>query len=435
VRAFQPRRVGLILRALADTAGQAALRRGLPLYLGIFVAAVIVFTGPNAMRASELTGLAGRSLPFRLALLGVWLVLTLPVARTLLSSPAAWFLRTFALPWGEVVAALGPLLLAVELPWVVLWCAGAGMAAGICGGVIAAGGHALLVGRPRRWYERLAAGGWLVALALGPGLPFLLGAPALVLAARRAWLDAAEPRAPAPYRRARAAGRRARSRAPARALAGAYRAAIWRGGRPFVLRWLWFGVMGVGMAALAIRNNGVVAPGRMAAVSLAALAPTGLAGALGMAGAILRGERQALWWLEAQGVFASRRALAAALALVPFGLALGLIHGLAVARLTGAPLGAAVTLRLMAGGAAGGGVAAALAARLRGWADRGAGQDGGRLLRGALIIAAVSIAAVSLFAEAGLLLWLALGALIPAAPGAGIAARARPPATAAPEDA
>jgi hypothetical protein len=82
-----------LARTLVMTAGRAALQRALPLYVGIGIAAAIGFEG-NGMRPATLTRQADAHAPFRIALWGVWLLVSTPAARAVLCTPSSFFLRT-----------------------------------------------------------------------------------------------------------------------------------------------------------------------------------------------------------------------------------------------------------------------------------------------------------------------------------------------------
>jgi hypothetical protein len=385
---------------LAWTAGKAALRRGLPMYAAVFIASVMIFAGKYAMRASEPVSVARHSLAFRAALLLAWLILALPVARAWLVSPSARFVRVFPVRWTSAALVLAAGLLVIEAPWIILWSRGGGALAGTWAALVAAGGHALVLGRPRRWYELLAAALWGAALVLGPGLPLLLALPALVTGCRRAWIDGVE------GTRVRPARAWVTTRSPVLALACAHLASLLRRQRPLLLRWLWLAALALGSAVLAIRNNDFTAPPVVSLVCLMALTPVTIANALAVAAAYLRGERRAQWLLDVTGTPAGTRLLAAALALAVPGLLFGLAHGVLVALLTG---GTPRVWTAAAAAGAGLGLLGALAAR---WADRGSGQDAGRFVTAGMTISVVVIALAVWRGEAGVgLALVALAAL------------------------
>jgi hypothetical protein len=402
-----------LVRLLGGTAGRAALGRGLTPYLGVAVVSAIVFGG-NGMKAGELTGLAAVAPPFHALLLGGWLLLALPVARALLASPSAFPVRIFSVPGWAVVLVEGAGLIAVEAPWMVLWLAGAGWLAALGAGVVAAGAHALAVGRPRRGYEAVAALLWLVGFVLGPAA-WPLALPALATGTRCAWISAPESLA------ARAARRSIdrTSAHPLVVLAASLLAGLWRGQRALLARWCWLEAGGLAIAALALRNNAPVTAERAVAIALATAVAPAVLGSLGLAGALLRTERQARWLLDVTGTPQGAPGGAAALALASWGLFFGLLHGVGVVLLGGAsPAG-----RIVAGAVAAGATLAASAALCRRWADRGTGQDTGRVLVAGLVISAATTALVAAGRELGLAVALVAGLL---AGGAGWL-RALPP--------
>jgi hypothetical protein len=402
---------------LAVTAGQAALRRALALYAALFIAAVLIFAGKYAMRASEPVAVARHALGFRAGLLLAWLMLALPVARAWLVSPAARFVRVFPVRWTAAALVLAAGLLVVEAPWIILFTRGGGALAGGWAAVAAAAGHALLLGRPRRWYEGLAAVLWLAAVALGPGpaLALALGLPALAAGCRRAWVDGWEARA-------RPARAWVPPHSPALALACAHLVSLLRRQRALLGRWTWMACAGLAIAALAIHNNGITVPDRISLVSLVVLAPVTTANVLAAGAALLRFERRAHWLLDVTGTPAAARRLAAALALAAAALPFALAHGVLIAVLTGG------SARVWgAAGAAGAGLGAVGALAVR-WADRGGGQDAGRFVAAGLTICALVIGLASWRGELGfgiaLLALATLAALLPV-PRQRASARAR----------
>jgi hypothetical protein len=390
-----------LIRILGHTAGRAAVRRGLPTYFALLIAAPVLFLGKYAMKASELTGVARHSLAFRAVLLGGWLVLSLPVARALLASPSARFVRVFPVSWRAAAAILGAELLIVEGPWIMFWCAGEGALVGAASAVFAASGHALMLGRPRRGYELAALLAWLGGFILGPGLPWFLGPPALVLGLRRAWISGAEPRV-------RHTARWVLRAPPAVALATGLLASVVRGHRALLGRWAWLAVGTVAIAVLAIHNNGVVEPGKVVVLSLLILAPGTTLGALTLAGAMLRTEHRAAWVLDTTGTGSRTRQAAASLALAACGVVFGLGHGLLVSQVRGQ----ASVVRVLASSAVAGAALGALAAIAARWTDLGGGRDSRRVLLAAFLVAGGVMGSVFLLAEIGLLL-----ALVAAAAG------------------
>jgi len=221
-----------LIAILARTNGAAALRRALPTYAGLFMVAVILFTG-NGVRSRDIVELARASPPTRVLLLGAWLLLALPAARALFLEPSSFLLRAWPIARARMVAVLVVLLAPIEAPWILLWTKGGGMGAGAAAAALAIAGHGLILGRPRRAAEVAAAALWLLAVALlpRPWLALTLALPALALGPRRAFLVAPE----------RIGVRRCsrlvwRTRWPALALAEAHFATMLRGQRAALAR-------------------------------------------------------------------------------------------------------------------------------------------------------------------------------------------------------
>jgi hypothetical protein len=393
------RQLSALVATMLRTAGLAALRRGLPLYFAVFIGAVAVFYGRYAMKASELVGLAEYSAGFRAVFLFAWFTLTLPVARAWVNSPSARFVRVFPVSWPAAVLVLTMGLVAVQLPWIILWFAGGGPLSGIWAAVVAAGAHALALGRPRRTSEWVGAALWLGSLTLGPGPLVALALPTLVLSGRRAWIEGWEPRVP----QARTWVHRG---APASAIARAHLASLVRRQGMVLARWAWLGALGVGVAVLAIRNNRLVAPDRIDFVSVAVLAPVTIANLLTVGAAILRVERRSLWLFEVLGTSSSSRFRGAALALAVCGFTFGLAHGVLVTLLVEGPYRVWAAAASTGGGL---GVVAALTVR---WADRGTGQDSGRFISAGLLISAMIIGAAAWLGEIGVAVALGLSGAI-----------------------
>jgi len=91
--------------------------------------AFVLFAG-QGLDARTVTDHALTSLPFRAALLGLWLLGTLPAARAWLQAPETELLLALpvAHPW--LLAIFGFGCCGLHLPWLVLWWRGAGLVAG-----------------------------------------------------------------------------------------------------------------------------------------------------------------------------------------------------------------------------------------------------------------------------------------------------------------
>ncbi|HEX4419390.1 MAG TPA: hypothetical protein VH165_15870 [Kofleriaceae bacterium] len=117
-----------------------AWQRGVATWLGCAIVGAVVF-GPTAMRPSDLTGLAIHDPGVGAVLGGTWLLVFVPTARMIVR-PRVGYL--YSLP-GDPRAARAVAVLALiglQLPWLVLWLAGAGaLGAGVVAAttVVAAG--------------------------------------------------------------------------------------------------------------------------------------------------------------------------------------------------------------------------------------------------------------------------------------------------------
>ncbi|WP_437820473.1 hypothetical protein [Sorangium sp. So ce1078] len=409
------RRFALVLRVLLSTAGKDAFARAMPLYMGLGLVGTVVFGG-NGMDPARLTGLAGESLPFRLALWSAWLLVGMPAARALLRAPATFFLRAMPVPRLLLLSAHALLLAVAELPWVALWAFGAGALAGCAACLVALAAHCMLLARPRGAIELAALSLLAGAILLGAPASLLLAcaAPALALGLRAAVVRAPEvplgrelPLIP--------------STVPALggalvALALAYLAALLRGHRAVLLRGLALTAVGALAAAAWARTNGPLGAGPLAAASLAALAPVALCVGAGVSGPVLREERRLAWLLDACGAAAPLRALAAAAAVAAPLVALALAHGAAVGALTrAAPVAA---LRLLGGAGLAGLLLSGVALGCVRWSVRQDGRDSSRVLLSVLAAVVAATAAAWTWGELALAAWAPAAALLAGPAGA-----------------
>ena len=289
---------------------------GLTPYLALLICGSVIFGGAG-MHARELTDFARTSLGFRLALLGAWLLISMPAARAILTARSAFYLRCLPVPAWIVAPVLTGFMVLVEAPWCWLWIAGEGPGgAGAVGVAIAA--HALLVSRPSRPRELAFALAVAALIAFPPrlGLWNLAGWPLAVFAVWRAWSSA-------PGRGAGAAWTVVRRGQPRSiALGAAHLATLFRCHRPVLLRWVWLAGSGALCGVLAVRNNrleGVAAR----TLWLTCLLPGLLFGAAGLVGPLARAAAKGHWLLLSCGVTAGQKGLALTLALLPPALALG----------------------------------------------------------------------------------------------------------------
>jgi hypothetical protein len=410
-----------LIGLLARTNGRAALRRALPTYLGIFVVAVILFTG-NGVRSRDVVALAVGSPPTRIGLLAAWLLLALPAARALVATPSTFLIRAWPIPRAQILAVTTAMLALVELPWALLWFKGGGPLWGAAATVIAIGGHGLLLARPRTAAE--VGGGLLWTLAIAalawPALALIAGAPALLLGVRRAYLAA-----PERIGVARTLPLVGHTRWSAIALAEMHLAAILRGQRPALARAIWFAAGGSLAAGLGATNNAIIDPARVRAIWRVAAALTVGWGAAGLVGGVQRLERQSRWLLDVCAVSPAARRMGSGIALTALGAVLGTATG---AALGGAFLGGQAWATAATGATAGGAGAAAAGACGR-WACRDDGHDGARLMF-SFLVAGLLIAALAFFLSGGALLVVTAGALaLPLPPPAATRRGAGGPAT------
>lgn len=365
----------MLARALGSSALRSVTGRGLALYLGIGAVAGWLFAPPNGIRAVDVTEAAALTWQLRLGLWGAWLVAATPVAHALLELPATYALRALPLPRWYFWAIHGGLLLIAELPWWLLWGRGAGWLIGTAAAVTAAAGHALIVARPRRPKDMVAA--TLLGAAIVWPWPALLLLP-VGLAAGTVGVAAAWGRAP--ERGARRERRQVGGPAPL-ALMLAYLAIVRRGAAAVLIRGLVAMLLGAGMAILVVRNNDVPEMTRMttvAALSLGVAAALLSIGAASVASPIALAERRDRWLLDTTGTSGGMRVLGAAGATALWTGLLGATHGLLVGKGIGV---SPVSVARLAGegGCLGGslGILAAVAAR---WALRGGQSAATRLL-------------------------------------------------------
>src|SRR5688572_27699114 len=102
------------------TAGVAAARRTLPLYLAIGITAVILFGG-NGMDAATVTRRAAEDAGFRWLLLASWTLATLPAASAWLGTPETFLVRALPVSRATTAAVLAGGLSSLHLPWLLLW--------------------------------------------------------------------------------------------------------------------------------------------------------------------------------------------------------------------------------------------------------------------------------------------------------------------------
>jgi hypothetical protein len=388
------RRARALVGILARTSGAEALAAGLTPYLALMILASVIFGG-NGMHPHDVTRLARTSLGFRLSLLGAWLLISMPVARAILASRSAFYLRCLPVPAWTVVPVLAAFMTLVEAHWGWLWIVGEGPAgAGAVAVAIAA--HAVLVSRPSRPWELGIAVAVVALIAATSSLPLwnLAGWPLAVSAVWRAWSSA-------PGRGAAGAWAAVRGGQPRLvALAAAHLATLSRRHRPLLLRWLWLAGCGALVGVFAVRSNRF-AGATARTLWLTCLLPGVLFGAAGLIGPLARSAAKASWMLVACGVSAEQRRLALALALLPPALGLagaaGALSALALSWFSWASVLALVLLGMLAAACA---VAVVVTAGLR--SIQGRGRDATDLLLKVAVVTGLLMLATWRFRAAGL---------------------------------
>ncbi len=121
------------------------------MWVGCGLVAAITFGG-NGIRPHDLTHLALTDPPLGAALVGIWLLLFVPVARAILRPPGASYLRSLPHATLPPILVGGAALIGLQLPWLALWLLGDGtrglLAIATTTGLVSA--LALLGYRPRR---------------------------------------------------------------------------------------------------------------------------------------------------------------------------------------------------------------------------------------------------------------------------------------------
>ena len=102
-----------------------AARRCFGTWLGLAVVAAVIF-GPTAMQPSDLTGLALHDPTVGVALGATWILLFLPAARVLLRAEGGRFLRSLPHARAAPLAIAIAALVGLQLPWLALWWLGEG---------------------------------------------------------------------------------------------------------------------------------------------------------------------------------------------------------------------------------------------------------------------------------------------------------------------
>lgn len=377
---WSPRHLASAVRAVALTSGRAALRRAIPLYVGLAMAGGLIFGG-NGMRAADVTRMAERSPGFRVVFILIWLLCATPGVRALVFARDAFLLRSLPVPRLQFVLALAAHLALLELPLVGLWARGAGAAAALGLLVLCMSAHAVAVaGRFGFPLGLLLAA--IPAYLAPPSLAMVGLLPVLAFALARAFRLA--PEKPLAAERPQVFG------PPLAAIFTTHLVLLRRVHGAVLLRALLYMLVALAIAVLAVRNNAPRSASQAAALALLPLAPGALLVGGTLAGPVLLGERQLRWLLAATGTPGTTRALAASLLGIGMSSLLGLLWAVAVIAILELGLGTWAPRRLLVEGPACAAACAAVASAIVRWAQRGEEADSDRVpgpLAGAIALA------------------------------------------------
>jgi len=391
-----------LVRAVSVTAGRAAAQRALPVYLGIWIGASVLFEG-NGVRPADVVAGVLRSRAERLLLYAAWTVVSLPAIRALLTTPSSFFLRTLPVARWRLLAVQGIGLLLAQLPWAYLWLRGGGLAVGSAAIAAAIALSTLLLSRVEWPSEKLAAGLLVGALYVQSAWPLLLGVslPAAALGVRGVWLRAPE---------SRTGQARAWVGGPAPlALASSYGVVLWRQARAQLARAAGFGLLALGAAYFALRNSLPSSSAELVALATTLLSPALILAIAGLSGPLLRVEAQLGWLLAVCGTRRSTEQFARIAPLALCSASLAAAHASALAAALHAPL--ALGLRLVLVEVAAALLLCLLVSWVVRWGLRGDGNDAGRLLLGVGTLLLEAILSLTLLGSPALFGWAVLAGL------------------------
>jgi hypothetical protein len=356
------------LRFFVRTAGEAAARRALPLYLAIGIAAVVLFGG-NGMDAATVTRRSIEDWGFRWLLLASWTLATLPAASAWLGTSETFFVRALPVSRATVAAVLASGLSLVHLPWLLLWLRGGTVVAALWAVTAASALQTLTIAGVRGRADAAMLLVAVTAACVRPGhASAIIAAASATFFMNRAWSRAPE----------RALGGRGwvSSRGPLRAETTALAVALCRGHAALLFRAALIALAAAWVAYLGISHG---AADELGTTSLGLLlwVPAATFGAAALAGPLLRIERSLDWLARSSG--APRRIYFAPALLLILLAAIG-GAGFAAIVTGAASLGARAGLALTAACAAAGAAAAAMACTLARRALRDDGGDAGRLV-------------------------------------------------------
>ena len=392
------RQAAALVRALAATSGDAAVRRALPTYAGLLIASGLLFGGNGLEPVTVITGAAASPLARALLWLG-WLLITYPALDAIWRTPSSFFLRSLPVPHAAHLAVLLAFSLLAEAPWALLWLLGGGPIAGLAalGGALAL--HAVLLARPTNLFAIPLTLLALTAPIFTPLSLLSLGSwPIALLALRRAWRLA-------PARGAQHPRSLIRGPAPV-ALALAHLAGLTRGHSPVLLRAALLAGFSAAAAWLAARNNSITDLADLHVHACGFLVPTALLTGSALSAPLLAAESRAAWLLAATRTPARTRLAALALAAAVVGTALA--TGIAAALTAAWALAPADTTRLLADLLLGGAALATLSALIARWTARFGTRAAGRHILAVLLAAILALVLLATLGPAAPLAWSAL---------------------------
>lgn len=240
-------RFGATFSLVSRTAGARFVERALPSWIGLALAASVLF-GPTAIQPADIARAAHGSAWLRAGLFGGWTLLAAPLTAEILRDRRADFLRAAPGARASSFAAAGLWMLAAQVPFSLLWAAANGPVAGVAALVFGAGLCAAITSPARSILKVLTIAGAALAVAVDASPVAMLAlSPLSIASLHEAWRRAPE--------RATIAG--AAVRGPALlAIAIAHAMRLARSERVAAGRAIVASVAAGVVGALAVRNGG-----------------------------------------------------------------------------------------------------------------------------------------------------------------------------------
>ncbi len=177
---------------VSRTAGARFVERALPTWIGLALAAAILF-GPTAIHPTDIARAAHASRWLRAGLFGGWILLAAPLSAEILRDRRADFLRAVAAGRTSSFAVAGLWMLVAQAPFALLWAAADGPVAGVAWLSLGAGLCAAVSSARRSVVTTLTIVSASLAVVVDASpLAMLALAPLSIAAAREAWLHAPE---------------------------------------------------------------------------------------------------------------------------------------------------------------------------------------------------------------------------------------------------